>query len=46
MRIENVIDQNMAMVQKIGYLLGEEMSQSTEKLNSLIRHIEENSTKK
>ncbi len=46
LRIENVIDQNMAMVQKIGYLLGEEMSQSTEKLNSLIRHIEENSTKK
>ena len=40
-RIESVIDQNMAMVQKIGYLLGEEMSQSTEKLNSIIRYIEE-----
>lgn len=41
LRIESVIDQNMAMVQKIGYLLGEEMSQSTEKLNSIIRYIEE-----
>lgn len=41
MRIESVIDQNMAMVQKIGYLLGEEMSQSTEKLNSIIRYMEE-----
>ncbi len=41
LRIESVIDQNMAMVQKIGYLLGEEMSQSTEKLNSIIRYIED-----
>ncbi|MDE6483534.1 MAG: 4Fe-4S binding protein [Rikenellaceae bacterium] len=44
LRIESVIDQNMAMVQKIGYLLGEEMSQSTEKLNSIIRQIEETAT--
>lgn len=39
-RIESVIDQSMAMIQKIGYLLGEEASKSTKTLNSIIRYID------
>lgn len=36
-QIENVIDQNMAMVQKIGFLLGEEVSQTTKMLYKSIK---------
>ncbi len=39
-RIESVIDRSMAMIQKIGYLLGEEAAGNTKTLNSIIRYIE------
>lgn len=38
-RIESVIDQNMAMIQKIGFLMGEETSKTTKTLNSIIKDI-------
>lgn len=38
-RIYRVIDRNMAMVQKIGFLLGEEASETTRILNSVIRSV-------
>lgn len=39
-QIESVIDQNMAMVQKIGFLLGEEVSQTTKTLYKSIKLLE------
>ncbi|MFI3267259.1 MAG: PAS domain-containing protein [Rikenellaceae bacterium] len=35
-RIQEVLDQNMAMIQKIGFLMGEETSKTTKTLNSII----------
>ena len=38
-RINNVIDQNMAMVQNIGFLMGEETAKTTKILNSITQSI-------
>ncbi|MFI3263327.1 MAG: PAS domain-containing protein [Rikenellaceae bacterium] len=40
-RIQEVLDQNMAMVQKIGFLMGEETSKTTKTLNSIISTLKE-----
>lgn len=39
-RIGSTIDRNMSMIQKIGFLLGEEVSENTKILNSIIKIIE------
>lgn len=39
LRVQEVIDQNMAMVQKIGFLMGEETSKTTKTLNSIISSL-------
>lgn len=39
LRIQEVIDQNMAMIQKIGFLMGEETSKNTKNLNSIISSL-------
>ena len=40
-RIRDVIDKNLAMIQKIGFLMGEETSETTKILNSIIKSIGE-----
>lgn len=39
-RIHEVIDRNLAMVQKIGFLMGEETCETTKSLHSIIKAIE------
>lgn len=38
-RIQEVIDKNMAMIQNIGFLMGEETSKTTKTLNSIITSL-------
>ncbi len=39
LRLNEVIDSNLSMIQKIGSILGEEVSKNTEKLSSIIKLI-------
>lgn len=44
-RVTDVIDKNLAMVQKIGFLLGEGASETEQMLNSIIQAYKEGSSK-
>lgn len=40
-RLDEVVSQNMAMIQKIGFLMGEEMAKSTKTINGVIASMKE-----
>jgi len=45
-RVTDVIDKNLKMVQKIGFILGEEASETEQMLNSIIEFYKSGNNKK